>query len=58
MRSILALDSVDFSKHAGIISYFRRQYIKTGVFDVELSDIIGEAFERLFFYNYTQVMND
>lgn len=49
MRSRMALDSVDFSKHAGIISYFRRQYIKTGVFDVELSDIIGEAFERLFF---------
>lgn len=45
MRSILALDGVDFSKHAGVISYFRRQYIKTGVFDVELSDIIGEAFD-------------
>ena len=45
MRSMLALDGVDFSKHAEIISYFRRQYIKMGVFDVELSDIIGEAFD-------------
>lgn len=45
MRSILALDSVDFSKHAGVIAYFRRQYIKTGIFDTNLSDIVGEAFD-------------
>lgn len=45
MRSILALDGVDFSKHAGVIAYFRKTHIKTGVFDVILSDIVGEAFD-------------
>lgn len=44
MRSVLALEGVDFSKHSGVSAYFRKQYIKTGIFDVELSDIIGEAF--------------
>ena len=45
MRSILALDEKDFSKHSGVISYFRREYIKSGIFSVEASVIIGEAFE-------------
>lgn len=44
MRSVIILDEVDFSKHSGVSAYFRRQYIKTKIFDVELSDIIGEAF--------------
>lgn len=45
MRSVLALEGVDFSKHSGVSSYFRKQYIKTGIFDAELSDIIKEAFD-------------
>lgn len=45
MRSLLALEQVDFSKHSGVSSYFRREYIRTGIFDAELSDIIREAFE-------------
>lgn len=45
MRSILALEKKDFSKHSGVSAYFRKQYIKSGIFDVELSDIITEAFE-------------
>lgn len=45
MRSVLVLEGVDFSKHSGVLAYFRKQYIKTGVFDVELSDVIGEAFD-------------
>lgn len=45
MRSVLVLEGVDFSKHSGVLAYFRKQYIKTGVFDVELSDMIGEAFD-------------
>ncbi|MBQ6420681.1 MAG: HEPN domain-containing protein [Clostridia bacterium] len=44
MRSVLALDGFDSKKHTGIISEFRRNYIKTGVFDEQLSDIIGELF--------------
>lgn len=45
MRSILALEMKDFSKHSGVSAYFRKEYIKTGIFEVELSDIISEAFE-------------
>lgn len=45
MRSVLALDGFDSRKHSGIISFFRKEYIKTGIFESGLSDIIGEAFE-------------
>ena len=31
--------------HSGIISSFRRLYIKTGVFDVRLSMIISELYD-------------
>lgn len=39
------MERVDFAKHSGVSSYFRREYIRTGIFDTELSDIIREAFE-------------
>ncbi len=29
VRALLALDEVDFSKHAGVISYFPKEYINT-----------------------------
>ncbi len=45
IRSVLALEKVDFKKHSAVISYFRKTYIKTGIFDVRLSDIISEAFD-------------
>lgn len=40
MRSVLALDGIDRKHHSGIITEFRRRYIKTGIFTRELSDII------------------
>lgn len=45
MRSVLALEATDFKKHSAVISYFRKTYIKTGLFNVDLSDIISEAFD-------------
>lgn len=42
MRAVLALDGVDMKHHSGIISAFRRLYIKTGIFDVSLSELISE----------------
>lgn len=45
MRSILALEGKDFSKHSAFAAHFRKEYIKTGIFDIELSDIIKEAFD-------------
>ena len=44
MRAVLALDGVDFKKHSAVISHFRQHYIKTGIFNTELSDIAGNAF--------------
>ena len=32
VRAVLALDHVDFSKHAGVIVYFQKEYVKTKKF--------------------------
>jgi len=41
----LALDGFDSKKHSGIISAFRKGYVKTGKFDDFYSDMIREAFD-------------
>lgn len=45
VRALLALDGVDFSKHAGVIAYFQREYIKTGIFEKRYSKYISQAFQ-------------
>ncbi len=45
MRSVLAFDGIDMKHHSGIISEFRRLYIKTGVFDKSLSNTITLAYD-------------
>jgi len=45
IRSLLALEGIDFKKHSAVISYFREHYVKTSIFDKEYSNIAGEAFE-------------
>ena len=45
IRSVLALDMVEFKRHSGNISYFRQNYIKTGIFDIELSEVLSLASE-------------
>lgn len=44
MRSVLAFDGIDMKHHSGIISEFRRLYIKTGILDKSLSPIISVLF--------------
>lgn len=44
MRAVLAFDEIDMKHHSGIISEFRRLYIKTGIFDTQLSSIISVLF--------------
>ena len=44
-RAVLALTGQDFRKHSGVIAFFRKEYVKTGVFETILSDIIQDAFE-------------
>lgn len=45
MRAVLAISQVDFSKHAGVISYFQKEYIKTNIFDKKYSKYIQQAFQ-------------
>ena len=45
MRAVLALDQVDFSKHAGVIAYFQKEYIKTGIIGKQFSKYINGAFQ-------------
>ncbi len=44
-RALLALNDQDYKKHSGVIANFRKDYIKTGILDKRLSDIIQNAFE-------------
>ena len=44
IRAALALKSVDSSKHSGVISEFRKIYIKSGSIPAEVSQMIGAAF--------------
>lgn len=45
VRALLAKDKVDFSKHAGVIAYFQKSYIKEGIFDKKYSKIVQNAFQ-------------
>ena len=45
MTATLILDDIAMSKHAGVISKFREQYIKTHVFENEMSDWITALFQ-------------
>lgn len=45
MRAVLALDGIDMKSHKGIMSEFRKLYIKTNIFPKEISDIINNLFK-------------
>lgn len=45
MRAVLAFDGIDMKHHSGIISEFRKRYIKTAVFDKSLSNTISIAYD-------------
>ncbi len=44
MRAVLVFDEFDSKKHSGIISEFRKRYIKTGILSPEISRIIDIQF--------------
>lgn len=46
MRSVLALEKKDFSKHTGVSAYFRKQYINCGFSDRAYTSV-PEYSERL-----------
>lgn len=45
IRAILASRQIDFSKHAGVIAYFQKEYIKTEIFDKKFSKYLQQAFQ-------------
>lgn len=45
VRALLAIDGVDYSKHAGVIAYYQKNYIKTEVFDKKFSKYLSQAFQ-------------
>ena len=40
-----SIEGQDFSKHAGVIAYFQKEYVKTGKFDKKYSKYISQAFQ-------------
>ena len=44
MRAVTAMDGFDSSKHSGIIAYFNKNYVKTGVFDKDISKRIDTVY--------------
>lgn len=45
IRAVLAVRQVDFSKHAGVIAYFQKEFIKTEIFDKKYSKYLQKAFQ-------------
>lgn len=39
------MEGVDFSKHSGVMAYFQKNYVKSGIFGKEYSKILTEAFQ-------------
>ena len=44
MRSVLALDGVDFKRHSAVISYFNQHYVATNAFDRSYGAKFANAF--------------
>ncbi|MGA7879157.1 MAG: HEPN domain-containing protein [Desulfoferrobacter sp.] len=43
--ALLIYEPYSSSKHSGVLGYFNRQFVKTGVFDKELGRSVNRAFE-------------
>ena len=44
VRALFALEARDFRKHSGVIAGFQKDYIKTGLFPVEMGKQLQSAF--------------
>ena len=52
LRAVTILDNFDSKKHSGIISYFNREYIRTGIFDRNIYQLIDSAFRLRNYADY------
>ena len=46
LRAVTVLNGFDSSKHSGIIAYFNKNYVKTGVFPKETSKLIDQTYRN------------
>ncbi len=44
LRAVTALDQFDSSKHSGVIAYFNRNYVKSGIFDKSVSKMVDTCY--------------
>ena len=44
LRAVTALDRFDSGKDSGIIAYFNQHYVKSGIFDKEISKMIDSCY--------------
>ena len=44
LRAVTVLDQFDSGKHSGIIAYFNQHYVKTGIFDREISKLVDSSY--------------
>ena len=61
LRAVVAIDGFDSKKHKGIISYFNKNYVKTGIFPANISGITASAFDvrsSADYEDYYEVSND
>ncbi len=45
LQVLVIVDKVKFSKHSGIISFFDREYVKSGIFDKSFSKWLHRLFD-------------
>ena len=43
--AVRSFDEIDMKRHSGVISEFRRRYIKTEIFETRMSEIISVLFD-------------
>ena len=44
LRAVTALDKFDSSKHSGVIAYFNHTYVKEGIFDKSISELVDTCY--------------
>lgn len=44
LRAVTALDGFDSGRHSGIIAYFNKNYVKTAIFDKDVSKMIDTCY--------------
>ena len=52
LLAVTELDGFESSKHSGVISYFNRNYVRTGTFDPKISKMIASAFRNRRYADY------